>query len=194
LGLWFDSNLKWLTHIDVCNRSGRNFLRTMFYLRDVCPKNVLIMLYHSLFVSRVTYGIAVWGGTYVSHVNSLVVTQKLILRCIARKPRDHPSLPLFQSHNLLSIRQLYVYKTLRLFFSRCGELPVRDPVDTSMRHRDRFIVPFARSQLFTKSPNYLIPKLLNLLPFSVNDISMTAFCKKLLIWVKSLENIEVIFN
>lgn len=194
LGLWFDSNLKWSTHLAICNRSGRNFLRVLYYLREVCPESVLIMLYHSLFVSRITYGIAVWGGTFVSHLNCLVVTQKLVLRCIAKKPRDFPSLPLFQAFNVLPLRQLYMYKTLRLYFSRCGDLPSRCPVDMNMRRRDQFLVPSPRTQLFTKSPNYLIPKLFNMLPFFLTDLKLSAFCKKTLAWIKSLDEVEQYFR
>lgn len=192
LGIWFDSNLKWHSHLKYINSSGRAFLRQMFFLRNVCPQNVLILLYRSLFESRISYGISIWGGTYATHLQPLIVTQKFILRTIARKPRLHPSWPLFSEFSLFPVRHLFIFKTLKLYFKSSGNLPIRYPIATSLRRRERFEVPFANVEAFKKSASYLVPKLLNALPFFDPEMSRSAFHSKLKVWLSGMETVNTL--
>ena len=63
----------------------------------------LILLYNSLFLSNLTYGIEIWGNIYNSNLNILNLSQKKIIRIINKKIIDNSKLPLIR----LSIHQFY---------------------------------------------------------------------------------------
>lgn len=95
LGVTYQSNLKWDRQIEKINKSGRNFLQKLFYLRKLTPKYIQRGLYVSLFESRITYGLATWGGTFKTSLDPLKITQKFAIRLIENENRMAPSLPLF---------------------------------------------------------------------------------------------------
>ena len=92
-------------------------------------------MYHTLFESYITYGISVWGGSIDSKLDVLFKAQKKAMRvifgnrekflnkfktCARARPyleqkltskffiKEH-SKPLFTSHSLLNLRNLYIY-------------------------------------------------------------------------------------
>lgn len=184
----------WSTHLNHANRHGRCFLRKLFHLRKLCPNDTLITLYHSLFIGKVMYGMAVWGGTYMTHLNPLYVTQKYVIRTIARKPRIHPSLPLFRQYDALPLRYLYIWKLLRVFYPYLDELVTPQEIGVALRRREAFIVPFANSQNFTKTPSYLLPKLFNELTFVDHEMKYSEFSNKLLRWLWARTDVEEYFS
>ena len=45
----------------------------------------MILLYNSFFVSNISYGIYIWGNTYKSNINIIMILQKNIIRIINNK-------------------------------------------------------------------------------------------------------------
>ena len=58
--------------------------------------NNLILLYNSLFLSNLTYGIEIWGNIYNSNLNILNLSQQKIIRIINKKIIDNSKLPLIR--------------------------------------------------------------------------------------------------
>ena len=56
----------------------------------------LILLYNSLFLSNLTYGIEIWDNIYNSNLNILNLSQKKIIRIINKKIIDNSKLPLIR--------------------------------------------------------------------------------------------------
>jgi hypothetical protein len=165
LGILFDYNMKFISHIINMNKIGRNFLRNLIFLRDFCQEKILVQLYQSLFVSRVSYGICVWGGSYATHLKSLTVTQKYCMRIIGRKSRLDHSFPLFLRFNQLPLRHLYLYKTLFVFFMRSGQF-VPGPRNTRMGNR--YPQPRAHKSIFEKSFPFIGARMANIFCSAVN--------------------------
>jgi hypothetical protein len=55
---------------------------------------------------------------YVTTLYPIIIFQKSFLRIITRKPRTKHSWPIFVRLNIMSLRNLHVYKVLKLFFIR----------------------------------------------------------------------------
>jgi hypothetical protein len=135
----------------------------MYYLRDLCPLEVRRKLYTGLAEAHLSYGLTVWGGTYSSTLKQILVTQKFIVRSILRKKRREHSWPLFLQLNLLPLRHLFIFKTLRTFYNRSGNCqPTLPPHNT--RNRNKKTVPKPATTAFKKTFHYIAPKLFNLIP------------------------------
>lgn len=183
LGIIFDSNMKWTSHIARVNRIGRSFLRIFFHLRNVCPVSTLKILYHSLFESKLSYGISVWGGAYNSHIQPLFVTQKYIMRTMAREPRLNPSFPIFRKFSILPLRHLFIYKALPLFFQRCGQ---RNQPIRLTRQQPQYMVPRAHKEIFQKCFSFLAPRLANSVPIEIVEFAnRPCFKAKIKLWLLS---------
>lgn len=185
LGVNFDCNLKWKSHIAEVNKSGRNLLRKFFYLRQVCPPATLKLLYQSLWESKLSYGIALWGGTFPTHQVALKCTQKLLIRALLGKPRRTPSAPLFKKLMLLPLRQLYEYRTMKIFFNRCNQY--RHPIAQlayNIRKGLMYHAPKPKSELFKTNFIYSAPKIYNALPVSLKgENRLSGFFSKLRVYL-----------
>lgn len=149
------------------------------------------MLYHSLFESRMGYGLCVWGGAPKTLLQPLVVTQKSIIRTILRKGRRHPSFPLFADTQILPVRHLYIYKTLPAFFQRSGQRP-QPQAGRVTRQRPQYPTIRAHKDIFCKSWLYIAPKVANGLPNEVLEVAgMACFKNKLKEWLLSLTHTDL---
>ena len=77
----------------------------IFYkIRHCVPCEILKTLYYSLFYSFVSYGIAVWGFTYISHIQKLSFLQKKIIRVMAFKNKQNTPILFSQNLNFSRLR------------------------------------------------------------------------------------------
>ena len=75
LGLYLDTKLSFNIHIDNLNMKLSKIIYLIKRLSYLNIKN-LILLYKSLFLSNLTYGIEIWGNIYNSNLNILNLSQK----------------------------------------------------------------------------------------------------------------------
>ena len=76
LGIILDSNLNWKKQVQS--------ISTKIYILSIlcyCVNlDILINLYYSLIYPFLIYGLVVWGSTYPTNINPLLILQKLALR------------------------------------------------------------------------------------------------------------------
>ena len=70
------------------------------------PLEILKQLYYSLFYSFVSYGISVWGLTYKSLVQKLIVIQKKIVRVMTFNKMNAHTNPMFIQLAFLKIEDI----------------------------------------------------------------------------------------
>ena len=78
-----------------------------FKIRHFLSIDILVCLYHSLFSPFLQYGILVWGHTYETHINSVILLQKRVIRAIAFEHFISPTTPLFSDLKILKLRDLF---------------------------------------------------------------------------------------
>lgn len=137
LGVIIDDKLSWEPHLkDLCKRL-RCHTGSINRIKDNIPKHLHKSLYHTLFESHLNYGITVWGGASKQKLDPLLNVQKKCLRilfgdkelyldkfrtCVrARKIGSQilgaefysreESKPLFNSNNVLTLYNSYIYHT-----------------------------------------------------------------------------------
>ena len=75
-------------------------------VRHFVDNHILVMLYYSLIYPFLTYGVHVWGLTFLSFPTQLFIIQKKAIRIISfSEPKSH-SEPLFKSLNLLKLNDV----------------------------------------------------------------------------------------
>ena len=72
LGIMLDENLTWKSHIEMVGKKISKVTGILYRLQNIFPENVLFVLYNSLIVSYINYGLLLWGV----HVHKLELLQK----------------------------------------------------------------------------------------------------------------------
>lgn len=158
-------------------------------------EQVLRTLYFSLVQSRIEYGIIFWGNAYHTHLNPIIIQQKHLVRLISRKGKFESSLPLFINKKILPLKYLFVYKVLKMFYSKSGNMiPNDNTYRNKLRNAEKFLLPRPNNTFFTKSYSFLAPKMFNLLPNNIKNVNRgNLFAAKLKKWLLSLEEIDYLF-
>jgi len=107
LGVRLDSKLEFDQHVQyVCSKLSKT-VGIFYRIREFVPESVLVSLYYSLFYPYIIYCVLVWGGTFDSRLNSIVVLQKRVLRLITSQSYLAHTGPLFYRTKILKFRDVY---------------------------------------------------------------------------------------
>ena len=192
LGLYLDTKLSFNIHIDNLNMKLSKIIYLIKRLSYLNIKN-LILLYNSLFLSNLTYGIEIWGNIYNSNLNILNLSQKKIIRIINKKIIDNSKLPLirlshtsilFYNSNILKLDDLITFRNILIIYNLLNY--VNDITDYFKfnRNKTKFILPLMKTNRFQNTIFFKGPKLYNLIMFNnilkTNTITHTLKLKKVL--------------
>lgn len=190
LGLMIDSNLSWKSHVIKLKNEFCRGVRSFYMLRDVCPPKILISVYHALINSRISYGLVCWGGTYISTLYPIITLQKSFIRIITRSCKSDHSWPLFSNLKILPLRNLYIYKVLKLFFIRSSKIAPTRNITYNFRS---FHAPVPKPSLtmFTHFFTFNAPRLFNLISNKIDNLEhLPLFLKYLKYFLFTLRDCE----
>ena len=121
LGFTVDTNLNWKKHTEkFANRCSKK-IGVLNRLKYVLPLCIKTMLYNTLILPHITYGIMVWGYQR----NRLNNIQKKTIRIITSNKYNSHTEPLFKQLNMLKLEDLLKLQQLKFYFKfNEGSLPV----------------------------------------------------------------------
>ena len=103
LGVYIDCHLKWKEHILEVSKKLARGIGILLKLRHFVNLASLVQVYYFIIYSFLTYGIIVWGNTYSSNLQPLIILQKKAIRIITFSDfRAHTS-PIFKQLSLLKL-------------------------------------------------------------------------------------------
>ena len=109
LGVYIDAQLSWKRHIEyTCSKLSKCtgiFLKA----RKKLHKSALISLYYSFAYPYFIYCNQVWGNTYSTNLEKVVLTQKRLVRIITCSHYRAHTEPLLLANRLLSIKDINQY-------------------------------------------------------------------------------------
>ena len=109
LGILLDSNLSWKYHINELSKKLSRTIGIFYKIRYFVPSEILHLLYYSLFYSFLSYGVAVWGFTYKTYTQKILVLQKKIIKVMTFNEQNAHTTHIFASLEFFKfddIRQL----------------------------------------------------------------------------------------
>lgn len=187
LGVLIDNKLSWKPHINKVASTLSKSLAILYRCNKLLNRNALRTLYCSLFLSHLTYCCEVWGTTYKSNLDRLVILQKKALRMINNE-YDIPSNVLFSELKLLKLRDIVYLKCCCLMFRayRC-ELPTnlqskfiltKDDNIYNLRNRNKFKINYVRTTKRQHCLSVYGVKMLNSIPNSIASLVNIHMFKK----------------
>ena len=193
LGITFDSNLTWKSHInELCLKLSKT-LGILSKVRHFVDNHILVMLYYSLIYPFLTYGVHVWGLTFPSFLTQLSIVQKKAIRIISfSEPKSH-SEPLFKSLNLLKVNDLIEFQILSFIYQWSHKLlppcfseyfkftsSVHSHSTRQSCNRNLYVASVNTTQYGLRSLKFAGPRLWNSLPTCLTNTSSLRIFRKTL--------------
>ena len=84
------------------------------------------MLYCALLLPYMSYCVEVWGNTYKSNIQTIIIMQKRAIRLINQEGYRAHTNPLFIKTQAIKFQDLVKFKTVQIIYkARKGMLPIR---------------------------------------------------------------------
>ena len=153
LGITFNSNLKWHTHMNYITKKITGIVGLLWRLKDLYPMTVLRMLYNSLILPHFSYGILTWGAK-ISRDDQLHLIQKRCLRIISNSSYIAHTEPICKDLQIISLPDMYSVAMWKFYYKLMNNIlpsyftlmkPELPPtVDQYEIRKPKFRVPFIK--------------------------------------------------
>lgn len=118
LGVLLDDELSFDEHIDSMCKKLHAAIFVLKVLARFCDLSVLIVVYHSLFVSHIQYCINAWSNGKGKKLEKVFLVQKRAIRTMLKlKPRDSCR-EYFIKLQLLTVPALIIYSALKFYHAK----------------------------------------------------------------------------
>ena len=123
LGVFLDNQLKFNIHTNYISNKISKQVGVLYKLNKYLPKEILKLLYNTLILPYISYGIEAWYSTYLNVSNKINVLQKKSIRAINNLPYNSHTNNYFHEMNLLKLKDLFDYKVALVIFKtlNCSE-------------------------------------------------------------------------
>ena len=125
LGIIIDGQLKWKQHIEYVKTKISRLQYGFRVISKICDPHMLKILYFSLVQSVLSYGLIVWGGTYLSLRMPVETVQKKIIKIILKKPQLYPSNQIFDEFKVFDINCLYILEMCKHYFKNKSKVTLQ---------------------------------------------------------------------
>ena len=107
LGLILDRHLTFKNHIDhILSKISRS-VGVLFKLNSFLPTNILKMLYNTLILPYLTYGVECWHAAPNYALDKLQVLQKKAVRAVFKLSYNEHTISYFKNNGLLKLNEIY---------------------------------------------------------------------------------------
>ena len=122
LGIYIDSCLTWDKHVfEICNKISKT-VGILSVLKHKFPIRILLMIYNSLILSHINYGVTLWG---FNNCNRLKQLQKKAIRYITNSSFFAHTKPLCKTLNCLLFDDIFDLACAKFYFKfKNGLLPM----------------------------------------------------------------------
>lgn len=186
LGVYFSETMSWDCQVNHLVSKLSRAIGTMRRHCNYLPTSINMMLYNSMFLSLVQYGILVWGTTSAENIHKLMVLQKRAIRLVSRVPYLWHTAPLFTKLRTIKIESLYTYRLCRMYrmekskndnaLTKLASLQQHNSF-YKFRHLEPWIVNKNRTKYGDQMLQFCLPTVLNQL-YKENGLSVSTLSLK----------------
>ena len=179
LGLTFDEHMSWNTHIHKISNKISKTLGILSRLKRYLPQSILLMIYNSLVIPYLQYGILCWGFK----TNRPFKLQKRAVRLITSSKYNAHTEPLFKNLKILKVSDIFKINLLKFYYklynnkvprylnNMFSETTPAHDYDTRFRHLGT--ARRSKTVLGSKCIRYELPMLLHTTPPCIKDKVMS---------------------
>ena len=125
----------------------------LFKLSKIVSSKTLFMLYNSLILPHLTYGVTVWGSTFESYLKVLQSFQNKAVRAVSKIKWREKITPIYHKYHLLEVEDMHRVEVAKFMHKFSQTLCPRSSINTLLIQRVRINV-MQEDQILTTS--YLI--------------------------------------
>jgi hypothetical protein len=187
LGIDLDSNMNWKSHL---NKKASQIARVngvLCRLKHQLPPHILKIIYETLILPHITYGITAWGNVNSVALQRIMTLQKKSIRLITKSKYNCHTEPLFQKTRLLKVENIFQLNCCKIYHKLIkGHLPqyFLSQLQTNCiihshntRQHDHIHTKNITKVLLKQSINFKISTAWNLLPEEIREQTfLTTYC------------------
>lgn len=184
LGVIFQETLSWDHHIHFLATKVSQVVGLVYRNKHLLPRNILLLIYNTLFLSRINYCHLVWALTSKENINKLHMLQKRFVRAVENVPRTYHTRSLFEKYNLMPVIKMYDFllskkykqdiKNSNPFLKQLADLILNQP-KYNTRKNEVWTVRTFRTTYGLQSLGNKLPRLLNELRDNEIDLEKITF-------------------
>jgi len=114
LGMHVNQNLVWTEHIKHVQDKIATVSGIIYRSKHILPQSTSLQIYNSLALPHLLYCNPIWGGTYPTHIDPIIKSQKRIIRNITGSEFLAHTSPLFKNLSTLKFTDLTELETLKI--------------------------------------------------------------------------------
>ena len=180
MGVYLDDKLSFKNHIKYVTTKISKHAGILYKIRDQIPFSTRLDYYFAFIYPYINYNIIIWGSTFPTNLDPLVLQQKRIIRIILDAGYRENTGPLFKRSNLLKIGDVYRYNLLLYMHDQISKGSFGPQHDVNTRNRFEPQSEFHRLSLCQHSVSFMGPKLWRQLPLHIKEIKNIYTFKKTL--------------
>ena len=173
LGITLQENLSWKEHTNKIAMKISRTIGIMGRLKRILPSKILKLIYNSLILSYLNYGIILWGFD----LGRLPKLQKKALRIITKSKYNAHTAPLLKKENLLTVGDIFEIQCLKLYFkiinnkvpSFFGEIMNSTVTHNYPLRSGEFRIPHTNTRTAENRIRVYLPRLINNTPSIITD-------------------------
>lgn len=113
LGVYLDQHLRWDQHIEYISKKLKSLVYFFKILSNIAKPDLMKKVYFAMAHSVIQYCITVWGSASSTHLHSIEVAQKFILKAAFKKPRRYSTTDLFNDCQIPQLKSTYKLELLK---------------------------------------------------------------------------------
>jgi hypothetical protein len=113
LGIELDDKITWSSHINKISLKITRALGIINKLKLILPQRIMMILYNTLIVPHLNYGLLVWG----TQTSRILVLQKKAVRMLSLSKYNSHTSPIFKMLEILQIKELYKLRMLKFYYN-----------------------------------------------------------------------------
>ena len=191
LGITIDRKLSWSQHITNLSNSLKYINFTLNRIKNFTPTKTMLLIYNSLFQSKLSFGLPIWSGLFKGQLKQLEIMQKKAIRAVYRCNSLTHTEPLFRKGEIMPLEDLITYhnallaRSIRINPPNNTKLLLTDPklppgaTTRGQIELEKVTVPNFKLFKYNKQACVKIPQTWNSIPYDIKMSTNNTFKKTL---------------
>ena len=168
LGVELDNKLTFAGHIKTITSKIAKSTGIFYRIKNLLPLKARIDFYYSFVYPYLSYCILVWGGTYPTNLQNLIIQQKKFIRLLNDSPYGCHTSPIFHKLGILKFDDVYKYHMGMYMYVNHGKYSCMHDMNT--RNSKLAVPKFHRLTQTQHAISFKGPHIWNSIPGEIQNL------------------------